>query len=113
MVPMAPSSTRMRSRAAASSAVRWGETGAVIDQAAFCAPAGGSEQVADREHEIRAVHGVEMKGIDAVLGEFLHLAGRDRGGHQLAGLGSSSRPSNFSASQSGTWCRRGSRNAAR
>ena len=40
MVPMAPSSTRMRSRAAASRAVRLGETGTVIDQAAFCAPLG-------------------------------------------------------------------------
>src|ERR1700724_2563885 len=53
MVPMAPSSTRMRSRAA----------------------------------EIRAVHGVEVKGVDAVLGELLHLTGRDGGGDQLAGLG--------------------------
>ena len=88
MVPMAPSSTRMRSRAAASRAVRLGETGTVIDQAAFCAPLrANAEQMADREHEVRAVHGVEMKGIDAVLGEFLHLAGRDGGRHQLAGLG--------------------------
>ena len=40
MVPMAPSSTRMRSRAAASNAVRFSETGEVIDQAAFWAPCG-------------------------------------------------------------------------
>ena len=40
MVPMAPSSTRIRSRAAASKAVRLGEAGTVIVQAAFCAPVG-------------------------------------------------------------------------
>ena len=88
MVPMAPSSTRMRSRAAASRAVRCSETGTVIGSGGFlCALRADAEQVADREHEVRAVHGVEMKGVDAVLGELLHLAGRDRGGHQLAGVG--------------------------
>src|SRR6202011_875264 len=88
MVPMAPSSTRMRSRAAASKAVRLGETGTVIGSGSFlCARGANAEQMADREHEVRAVHGVEMKGVDAVLGEFLHLAGRDGGGHQLAGVG--------------------------
>src|SRR5688572_10965970 len=88
MVPMAPSSTRMRSRAAASKAVRFGEIGAVIGSGGFlCAIGTDAQQMADREHEIRAVHGVEMKGIDAVLGELLHLAGRNGGGNQLAGLG--------------------------
>ncbi len=43
--------------------------------------------MADGEHEVRAVHGVEVKGVDAVLGEFLHLAGRDRRRHQFAGVG--------------------------
>src|SRR3954454_14203235 len=88
MVPMAPSSTRMRSRAAASSAVRLAETGTVIGSCGFlCAPGADAEQMADREHKVRAVHGVEMKGIDAVLSEFLHLAGGDSSGHQLAGVG--------------------------
>src|ERR1700722_17020327 len=85
---MAPSSTRMRSRAAASRAVRLEETGTVIRSGGFlCAPGADAEQMADREHEVRAVHGVEVKGVDAVLGQFLHLAGGDGGGHQLAGLG--------------------------
>src|SRR3984893_904269 len=88
MVPMAPSSTRMRSWAAASRAVRLGETGTLIGSCGFlCALGANTEQMADREYEVRAVHGVEMKGVDAMLGEFLHLARRDRCGHQLAGVG--------------------------
>src|SRR5258707_6772856 len=88
MVPMAPSSTRMRSRAAASSWVRLGETGTVILSGGFlCALGADAEQMADGEHEVGAVHGVEVEGVDAMLGELLHLAGGDGGGHQLAGLG--------------------------
>src|SRR5438876_11546239 len=88
MVPMAPSSTRMRSRAAASNAVRFGETGTVIGSGSFlCAIGADAQQMADREHEVRAVHGVEMKSIDAMLGEFLHLARRNRCGHQFPRLG--------------------------
>src|SRR6266702_6473937 len=88
MVPMAPSSTRMRSRAAASRAVRLGEAETVIGSGSFlCAVRTYAQHMADREHEVRAVHGVEMEGIDAMLGELLHLAGGDGGGHQLAGLG--------------------------
>src|SRR5450759_5620029 len=88
MVPMAPSSTRMRSRAAASKAVRLGETGTVIGSGGFlCAIRAKAEQMADGEHEVRAVHGVEVKGIDAVFCQFLHLARGDGGGHQLAGVG--------------------------
>src|SRR6185369_3312814 len=45
-----------------------------------------AEQMADREHEIGAVHGVEMEGIDAALRQLLHLARGDGGRHQLAGL---------------------------
>src|SRR4051794_40332692 len=92
IVPMAPSSTRMRSRAAASRAVRFGETLdeilAVIGSGGFlCAIGTNSQEMADRKHEVRAVHGVEVKGIDAVLGELLPLARRDGGGDQLARLG--------------------------
>src|SRR5712675_2118507 len=88
MVPMAPSSTRMRSRAAASSWVRLGETGTVIGSGGFlCALGADAEQVADGEHEVGAVHGVEVEGVDAVLGEFLHLARGDGGGHQLPRFG--------------------------
>src|SRR3954452_23148524 len=80
MVPMAPSSTRMRSRAAAIRAVRLGDTGTVIGSVGLLFAIGAdAQQMADREHEVRAVHGVEMKGVDAVLGEFLHLAGCDGG----------------------------------
>src|SRR3981189_1257482 len=88
MVPMAPSSTRMRSRAAASRAVRLGETGTVIGSGGFlCARRANAEQMANGEHEVRAVHGVEVKGVDAVLGELLHLAGCDGCRHQLARFG--------------------------
>src|SRR5229473_5837136 len=88
MVPIAPSSTRMRSRARASRAVRLGETGTLIGSGSFlCAIGPDAQQMADGEHEVGAVHGVEMKGVDAVFCQFLHLAGRDGGGHQLAGLG--------------------------
>src|SRR6202022_2997309 len=88
MVPMAPSSTRMRSRARASRAVRFSETGTVIGSCGFlCATGPNAEQMADGEYEVGAVHGVEMKGVDAVLRQFLHLAGGDGGGYQLAGLG--------------------------
>src|SRR3954471_18733272 len=87
IVPMAPSSTRMRSRAAASRAVRFGEVETVIGSGGFlCAIGADAQQMADREHEVRAVHGVEMKGLDAVFCQFLHLAGGDGGGNQLARL---------------------------
>src|ERR1700730_18041296 len=88
MVPMAPSSTRMRSRASASKAVRLGETGTVIGSSGFLRAArANAEQMADRKHEIGAVHGVEMESVDAVLGEFLHLACGNRRGDQFAGVG--------------------------
>src|SRR5256885_5831529 len=88
MVPMAPSSTRMRSRAAASRAVRFGEIETLIGSGGFlCAIGANAQQMANRKHEVRAVHGVEVKGIDAVFCQFLHLARRYRGGDQLARLG--------------------------
>src|SRR5579862_5950 len=88
MVPMAPSSTRMRSLAAARNAVRLSEAGRVIASGRLLrSRRADAEQMADRENQIGAVHGVEMKGIDAALVELLHLAGGNRGSHQLAGLG--------------------------
>src|SRR5260221_2344749 len=88
MVPMAPSSTRMRSRAAASRAVRFGDTGTFIGSSGFlCALRADAEQMADGEHEVRAVHGVEVKGIDAVFCELLHLTGSDGRRHQFSCLG--------------------------
>src|ERR1700716_3357758 len=87
MVPMAPSSTRMGSRAGASREVRCGETGTFIGSGSFlCATGADAEQMADGEHEVGAVHGVEVKGIDAMFCQFLHLAGRDGSRHQLAGV---------------------------
>src|SRR3954464_7435505 len=74
MVPMAPSSTRMRWRASANRAVRFGETGTVIGSCGFLRAArANAEQMADREYQVGAVHGVKVEGVDAVLGEFLHL----------------------------------------
>src|SRR5712675_396354 len=88
MVPMAPSSTRMRLWAAASRAVRFGEIDTVIGSSGFlCAIGANAQQMADGEHEVRAVHGVEVKGIDAVFCELLHLSRRDGGCDQLAGFG--------------------------
>src|SRR3954451_10469602 len=88
MVPMAPSSTRMRRRACASNAVRCGEVSMVMMSGCFPrAVRTNAEQVADGEHEVGAVHGVEVEGVDAVPGELLHLAGGHRGGDQFAGLG--------------------------
>src|SRR6185295_8005885 len=88
MVPMAPSSTRIRSRAAASRAVRLGDTGTVIGSCSFlCAIGTDAQQMADREHEVRAVHGIEMKGVDALFCQLLHLPGSDSRRDQLAGLG--------------------------
>src|SRR5436190_13099965 len=76
MVPMAPSSTRMRSRAAASRAVRFGEIETLIGSGGLlCAIGADAQQMADRKHEVRAVHGVEVKGVDAVFCQLLHLAG--------------------------------------
>ncbi len=43
--------------------------------------------MADGEYEVGAVHGVEMKGIDAVLCQFLYLACGDGGRDQFAGFG--------------------------
>src|SRR5436190_5181693 len=88
MVPMAPSSTRMRWRASALRAIRCGE--GVIGMGSGCFPRAvrpDAEQVADGEDEVGAVHGVEMEGVDAVLGELLHLAGDHGGGDQFPGLG--------------------------
>src|SRR3954453_16744577 len=88
MVPFAPSSIRMRSRAAASSWVPLGETGTVIGSSGFlCALGADAEQVADGEHEGGAVQGVEVEGVAAVLGEFLPLAAGAGSGHQLPRLG--------------------------
>src|SRR6185295_3928379 len=46
-----------------------------------------TEQMADREHEVGAVHGVEMEGVDAVLGELADLVRHHGRRHQLAGFG--------------------------
>src|SRR5437764_7473077 len=87
MVPMAPSSTRMRSRAAASRAVLFGDTGTVIGSGSFlCAIGANPQEMADREHEVRAVHGVEVKGVDALFCQFLHLARSDGCGYEFPRL---------------------------
>src|SRR5882757_5771124 len=88
MVPMAPSSTRMRSRARASKAFRLGEVGTVIGSCGFLRAIGANaEQMADREYQVGTVHGVKMEGVDAMLGEFLHLAGSNGRCDQLARIG--------------------------
>src|ERR1700722_14049242 len=87
MVPMAPSSTEMRSRARASSAVRFSETGTVIGSGRLLRAIGANaEQMADGEHEVGAVHGVEVKGVDAAFRQLLDLAGDHGSCDQLAGV---------------------------
>src|SRR6266705_3033429 len=88
MVPMAPSSTRMRSRAAASRAVRFVDTGTLIGSGGFLnAIRADAQQMADHQHQVRAVHRVKIKGIDALFCQLLHLASRNRCGHQFPRLG--------------------------
>src|SRR3984957_1253938 len=84
---MAPSSTRIRSRARASSAVRFSEIGTVMRSGGLLRAIGANaEQMADGEHEAGAVHGVEVKGIDAAFCELLDLAGHHGCRDQLAGI---------------------------
>src|ERR1700728_1709381 len=101
MVPMAPSSTRMRSAASRRSVVSVGdffdkdatmELCALLFRSNASADAGRAarpqtEQVADRVNEIGAVHGVEVKVRYAVIDQVEHLLGGDGGGDQLAGGG--------------------------
>src|ERR1700729_1303410 len=86
IVPMAPSSTRIRSAAARRSAASFGETRLRISSRALLlglyASAGAlllvrpkPEQVADRVDEIGAVHGVEMKVGHAVIEKVEYLFG--------------------------------------
>src|SRR5580698_6021607 len=97
IVPMAPSSTRIRS------AANWRSVAAAVDagllrmdlRALLCRLQRGvyavflarsyAEQVADRVHKIGAVHGVEMKVGDVVLDQIEHLFRSHRRGDQLAG----------------------------
>src|SRR5580692_4423808 len=101
IVPMAPSSTRMRSAASRRSVVSVADfldTNATMDlrtllfrnnasAGAVCDARPQPEQVADRVNEIGAVHGVEVKIGDAVIDEIEHLLGGNCGGDQLAGGG--------------------------
>src|SRR5262245_39898533 len=85
MVPMAPSSTRMRDAARSRSRLRaLGWDGVGISGCLFGCGA-QAQQVADRVYEVGAVHGVEVKVGDAALDQIEHLFGRDRSRDQLAG----------------------------
>src|SRR5580692_507536 len=93
MVPMASSSTRMRSAASRRSVVSVGDffdAGAAMDlrallfrsnasAGAVCGARPQPEQVADRVDEIGAVHGVEMKVGHAMIDQVEHLLGGNRG----------------------------------
>src|SRR6478752_7525311 len=91
---MAPSSTRMRSaarrRSVVSAAVFIAKTSSHFlpcrkrKRSAGRNVRANAEQVADREHEIGAVHCVEVEIGDAVIDEVQHLLGGDRGGDELA-----------------------------
>src|SRR6202140_3187949 len=101
MVPIAPSSTRMRSAASRRSVVSvadFFDADATMDLRALLfrgnASAGAgrrarsqTEQMADRVNEVGAVHSVEVKVGDAVIDQVEHLLGGNRGGDQLAGRG--------------------------
>src|SRR5262245_41477350 len=84
---MAPSSTRMRWRSKSRNADR------VPWDALTISDSGSADrlhhwpqaqQVADREHEIGAIHRVEMECGDPAVDEVEHLLGRDRRGNQFA-----------------------------
>src|SRR4030081_3862393 len=97
MVPMAPSSTRMRSRAAASRAVRFGETGTFIGSGSFlCATGADAAQLADGEDERGAVNGGEIKRRGAMSCQFWPLAARARPPPQLAGVAGAAEAFKFS-----------------
>src|SRR5215471_14849526 len=98
MVPMAPSSTKMRSAASSRSLVSFADIVADLELAiglgvlplmrverqslpAWAQP----EQMANRVDQIGAVHGVEMKIGDAAIDQIKHLLGGNRGRDQLAG----------------------------
>src|SRR5689334_4574812 len=91
MVPMAPSSTRMRDFTRSRKADR------VLARNAFTATVSGSadglhsgpqaQQVADREDKICAIHRVEMKRRHPAIDEVDDLLGSDRRRDQLARCG--------------------------
>src|SRR5580692_2878681 len=102
MVPIAPSSTKMRSAASCLSGVSFWDADLVWDadlgiglralrfRLQRRAGAGilarpKSEQMADRVNQIGAVHGIEVEVGHAVIDEIQHLFGRDGSGDQLAG----------------------------
>src|SRR5580698_8246672 len=98
MVPIAPSSTRMRSAASwRSVASIWDADFGIALRAlrfrlqrrpgAEILSRTKSEQVADGVNQIGAVHGVEVKVGHAVIDEIQYLLGGDRGGDQLPGRG--------------------------
>src|SRR5580692_3125066 len=97
MVPMAPSSTRMRSAASRRSVVSvadFFDADATMElrallfrnnagAGAVCNARPQPEQMADCVDEIGAVHGVEVKVGDAMIDQIEHLLGGYRGGDQL------------------------------
>src|SRR5437588_4237218 len=88
MVPMAPSSTRMRSAARRRSACSAGERLKLVSDTCrlfhFRAQA---KQVAYCVNQVGAVHGVEMKVGHTAVEKIKHLLGRDCRGNELAGGG--------------------------
>src|SRR5665647_2065453 len=89
MVPMAPSSTRMRSRISLRNAARvsMGDAGTMMDSKSGCLlhRRPQAEQVADRVDEVGAVHGVEVETGDAAVEQIDHLFGGHGSRDQLAG----------------------------
>src|SRR4051812_19362659 len=90
MVPMAPSSTRMRSAASDLISLRVLPTGTDTFihskfSSGFLSRRSQPQQMADRVDKIGAVHGVKMKVRDAAIDQVEHLLGRDRSRDQLSG----------------------------
>src|SRR3989304_5201619 len=90
MVPMAPSSTRMRSAASARSSRSSSETGSTADMAGFLRRyiiprhRPQTQKMAERKPQIGAVQRIEMKVGDAMIDQFEHLLGRYTGGDELS-----------------------------
>src|ERR1700726_5351111 len=101
MVPIAPSSTRMRSAAILRSRCSVGENLESASDIGLSFLLGGirarlqvevlvgpqSQQMAYGVDQIGPVHGVEVEIGDAAIKQIDHLLCRDRGGDQLAGRG--------------------------
>src|SRR5262249_55902854 len=92
MVPMAPSSTRMRSRASRRSLASTGditgrETTLDIYSRGLFDGRTQAKEMTDRIDQVGAIHRIEVEISDAAVDEIEHLLGGNRSSNELAGCG--------------------------